>query len=63
MPALTTPAIGLREPSAKPARAEEEASGWRGYLTAIEEGERRAATSIFPHTCWSQGVAMVGDGP
>jgi hypothetical protein len=30
-------AIGLREPSAKSARTEEEARRWRAYLTLVEE--------------------------
>jgi hypothetical protein len=43
-------AIGLREPSAKPARTEEEALRWRACLTVVEEDEREEVVVYCP-TC------------
>jgi hypothetical protein len=41
-------AIGLREPSAKPARTEEEPRRWRAYLTVGEEDEPEEVVVYCP---------------
>jgi hypothetical protein len=41
-------AIGLREPSAKPAKTEEEAHRWRAYLTVVEEDEPEEVVVYCP---------------
>jgi hypothetical protein len=62
LPALTTPAIGLREPSAKPARTEEEARRWRAYLTVVGEDEPEEVAVDCPE-CAKAGVRGLGRRP